>query len=33
MELTINQGVIDTIILFNEFGQEFVGDHNKKVSM
>ena len=33
MELTINHRVIDTVRLLNEFGQEFDGEHNQKVSM
>ncbi|GJY67448.1 hypothetical protein Tco_0469686 [Tanacetum coccineum] len=33
MELTIDHGAVDTVRLFNEFGQELDGEHNQKVSM
>ncbi|GKE05584.1 hypothetical protein Tco_1397602 [Tanacetum coccineum] len=33
MELTINHGVVDTVRLFDEFGQELDGEHNKKFAM
>ncbi|GJS14510.1 hypothetical protein Tco_0408982 [Tanacetum coccineum] len=33
MELIIDHGAVDTVRLFNEFGQELDGEHNQKVSM